>query len=328
MKLRSVLGVLLLCSSPVLAETKITQVTITVGFSPGGGTDTYARLFGRYLPTYLVDGIKVVVQNMPGSGSLKAVQSLSAPPVAGNVSVVTFNYGLITESLLSPERIHLQLNDYRWIGSLASVPAICFAWRATGIRTLDDVKRRSTFNLGAPAVGSSNYINEMLMKNVLGLPVRAVTGYPGSADERLAIERGELDGGCGAWSSLPPDWIEQKKIVPLVSFSVVPVAGLPADTPAALDLAKAEKDRQLVTFFTAPSALGRPFITSKNTPAHVVDALRRALDKVAQDPQFLEEAKRLNLPMDPISGERAEEIVSQIYETAPDVIESAQSYMQ
>jgi tripartite-type tricarboxylate transporter receptor subunit TctC len=327
MRIPGFLAMLVLCLSPAHAETKLSQVTLTVGFSPGGGTDTFARLFGRYLPNYLQD-IAVIVQNMPGSGSLKAVQSLSTPAAPGTVSVGTFNYGLITESMVSPERVHIKLSDYRWIGSLASVPAICFAWQGTGVRSLEDLKRRATFNVGAPAVGSSNYVNGMMMKNVLGLPVRVVTGYPGSADERLAIERGELDGGCGAWSSIPPDWISARKIVPLVNFSVVPVMDLPASTPTALALAPSETDRQLVKFFTAPSTLGRPFIVSRTTPAETVELLRNAFDKVAKDAQFLAEAARMNLPADAVDGKKAEQIVSEIYATPTNVIESAKTYMQ
>ena len=313
---------------PAHAAPPFDTVSIVVGFSPGGGTDTYARLLARFLPRYLEGEPKVVVQNMPGSGSLKAVQSLATGAPKGSAVIVTFNYGLITDSQINPDRIRLRLTDYHWLGSLASVPAVCFAWHAAGVRNWDDLKARKEFNVGAPAVGSSNHINAMLMKNVLHAPVKAVTGYPGSADEKVAIERGELDGGCGGWSSVPAEWISQGKIIPLVSFSATPVDGLPRATPFAGDLARTEKDKQLISMMIGPSAVGRPFIVAKQTSTIDVAILRAAFQNASVDPEFLTEARRMSLPINVISGADAEKIVSGIYATPDDVVAGARSIVQ
>ncbi len=322
-----VLGIVALTGS-AQAQSALTAVNIVVGFSPGGGTDTYARLLGRHIGNHIPGDPKVTVQNMPGSGSLKAVQSLAAPSAPGTMSMVTFNYGLITESQFNPEQVRTKLTDYKWVGSLASVPAVCFSWAASGIKTLDDLRKRTRFNIGAPAVGSSNHVNGMLLKNVARTPTHVVTGYPGSADERIAIERGELDGGCGAWSSIPPDWLENGSITPLVSFSTTPVAGLPSGVPFIGDVASSEQEKQLVNLLIGPSALGRPFIVSADTSAQVTAILQTGFEGAAKDPRLLQEAAKMKLPINVVSGAEAEKLVAAIYATPAKVISDAKAIVR
>lgn len=323
----AVLGLVLFISA-ANAQADLSAVNIVVGFSPGGGTDTYARLLGRHLGKHIPGDAKVTVQNMPGSGSLKAVQSLANPTAPGAVSMVTFNYGLITESQFNPDQVRAKFTDFHWIGSLAPVPAVCFAWAATGIRTLDDLRKRARFNIGAPAIGSSNHVNGMLLKNVAQTSTHVVTGYPGSADERIAIERGELDGGCGAWSSIPPDWFEKDKIIPLVSFSTSPVEGLSNDVPFIGDVAQTKDEKQLVNLLIGPSALGRPFIMARETPERIVTLLRSGFQDASKDSRLLEEAKKMNLPIEVISGGEAEKLVAAIYATPQKVIEDAKALVR
>ncbi len=315
-------------STRAQSQSALTAVNIVVGFSPGGGTDTYARLLGRHIGNHIPGDPKVTVQNMPGSGSLKAVQSLATPSAPGTISMVTFNYGLITESQFNPEQVRTKLTDYKWIGSLDSVPAVCFSWAASGIKTLDDLRKRTRFNIGAPAVGSSNHVNGMLLKNVARTPTHVVTGYPGSADERIAIERGELDGGCGAWSSIPPDWIRNGSITPLVSFSTTPVAGLPPGVPFIGDVASGEQEKQLVNLLIGPSALGRPFIVSADTSAQVMAILQTGFEGAAKDPHLLQEASKMKLPINVVSGAEAEKLVAAIYATSVKVISDAKALVR
>lgn len=307
------------------APPRFESISLVVGFSPGGGTDAYARLLARFLPRHLDGQPKVVVQNLPGSGSLKAVQMLAQSAPKGAAVLVAFNYGLITESQLDPERARVRLSEYRWIGSLAPVPAVCFAWHAVGVRSWADLMKRPQFIVGAPAIGSSNHINAMLMRNVLGAPIKVVTGYPGSADERMAIERGELEGGCGGWSSVPPDWIAQGRIAPLVSFATGPVDGLPASVPLARDIARSARDKQVIDLMIGPSVLGRPFIVAKDTPDDQVAALRAAFEHAAADPDLLAEARRAALPIEVVAGSRAEQLVAELYATPPEVVAAARA---
>jgi hypothetical protein len=153
-----------------------------------------------------------------------------------------------------------------------------------------------------------------------------VTGYAGSAEQRLAIERGELDGDCGAWSSVPPDWIAGNKVNPIVRFAPLPFPGLPAGVPFARDLAPDPQARDVLDILMAPDALGRPYVVSRQAPAARLDMLRAGFDATMRDAQFLAEAARLDLPVvGPISGAEAEKLVASIYAAPPALVARAQA---
>ena len=245
----------LLATSAAAAQGPVKTLRIVVGFSVGGGYDTYARMLSRHMGRHLPGTSVVLVQNMPGAAGLKALQYLdTGAPTDGSV-ITAFNPGSITEFLVNPVSHRFNFTDVAWIGSISRDLRACYAWAATGIKTLDDLKRYKQFNMGAPAPGTSSYINSAVLKNVFGVAVHHVMGYIGSAEQRLAVERGELDGDCGAWSSLPPDWIAGRKITPLLRFSPGPIPGLPPDIPFARDLAPTQAP--LLVALSAQARLSR-----------------------------------------------------------------------
>src|SRR5713226_5546234 len=220
-------------------------ISIVVGSTPGGGYDVYARILARHIGRYIPGQPSIIVQNMPGASSLKAVQYLdTGAPKDGSV-MAAFNPGLLNQSLLNADKIRFKFTDAGWVGSITRDLRACYAWAATGIKTFDDLRKYKKFNIGAPAQGTSSYANAALLKNMFGIAVRHVTGYAGSAEQRLAIERGELDGDCGAWSSVPPDWIANRKVNPVISFSPVPIPGLPPGVPFAGDLAPSRETKDV-----------------------------------------------------------------------------------
>jgi tripartite-type tricarboxylate transporter receptor subunit TctC len=303
-------------------------VNIIVGFSAGGGYDAYARVLARHYGRSLPGMPNLVVQNMAGASSLKAVQYLDTnAPTDGSV-MTAFNPGLITESLLNPGKIKKKFSDVAWVGSITRDYRVCYAWAAKGIKNWADLLNYPRFNIGAPAAGTSTYINAAILKNLFGVKVHHVTGYPGSAEERLAIERGELDGGCGAWSSNPPEWIANKKINPIVTFSPVPTPNLEGDVPFAGDLVKTAEDKSLLNALIAADALGRPYIVSKKVPVPRLEALRAGFDATMKDPQFLAEMKKLDLTVGPIGGAESEKIIASIYATPPAIVARAREIVQ
>jgi tripartite-type tricarboxylate transporter receptor subunit TctC len=312
-------------SAAAQPRVELKSLTIVVGSTPGGGYDTYGRMLARHLGRHLPSQPSIIVQNMPGASSLKAVQYLdSGAPKDGSV-IAAFNPGLITESLLNAEKIRLRFSDAAWIGSITRDLRACYAWGATGIRSWDDLRNATRFNMGAPAPGTSSFINAAVLKNLLGIAIHQVTGYAGSAEQRLAIERGELDGDCGAWSSIPPDWISANKINPLVKFTPLPVPGLPAPVPYVGDLATGKEARDILHLLTAADALGRPFVASKQAPSDRIAVLRTAFDRTMADAQFLAEAEKLDLPVTgPVSGAEAQTMIAAIYAASPALIARAQ----
>jgi tripartite-type tricarboxylate transporter receptor subunit TctC len=300
------------------------SLTIVVGSTAGGGYDVYARVLARHMGRHLPGQPGIVVQNMPGASSLKAVQYLdTAAPRDGSV-LVAFNPGLITESLLNPDKIRLRFSDVAWIGSITRDLRVCYAWSATGIATWNDLKAVKRFNLGAPAPGTSSFINAAMLKNLFGIAVRQVTGYAGSSEQRLAIERGELDGDCGAWNIVPPDWIAGSKVNPLVKLTAGPVPGLAADVPFIGDLADSREIKGLLDLLIAPDALGRPFIASKYAPPERIAIIGRAFGRTMTDAAFLAEMERLDLPVDgPIGARQAEKLLALIYAAPPALVARA-----
>jgi tripartite-type tricarboxylate transporter receptor subunit TctC len=239
---------MMLAAAPAAAQDaasfyKGKTVRIIVGFSPGGGYDVYARLVARHLARHIPGGPTVVVQNMPGAASLKAVQYLGAGAPADGTALVTFNAGLITQSLTIPDKVKVKFLDYAWIGNVSEDFRVCFTWNGTGIKNWQDFLARPKVTFGNTGVGTSAYIDDRMLSDLFGVKMHAVMGYPGSADKRIAIERGELDGDCGSWTSMPDNWLREHKVTLLIRFSKSLAPGMPADLPYAGDLLKDPKKK-------------------------------------------------------------------------------------
>ncbi|HEY4133757.1 MAG TPA: hypothetical protein VGO34_00950 [Alphaproteobacteria bacterium] len=305
-------------------EYQFKTVNLVVGATPGGGYDAYTRLLARSYGKYLPGNPNIIVQNMPGSGSLKAVLYLdTTAPKDGSV-ISAFNPGVIVESLVTPEKVNFKLSQVAWIGSITADLRVCYAWHTTGVKSWDDLMKRANFNMGTQQTGSSSYNNAATLRNLYGAKIKIVTGYPGSAEERLAIERGELDGGCGAWSSNPPNWLAENKITPIVKFAPGPIPNLPAGVPFAGDFLKSDDDKVVLKLLTAADTLGRPYVASKGVPADRLAALRKGFDAAIQDPQFLADAKKADLPVvGSVNGVDSEKVINDIYGAPQRLIERA-----
>ena len=165
--------------------------TIVVGFSPAGGYDSYARNLARYIGNHIPGNPTVIVQNMPSAGSLTAVRYLNlTAPKDGSVMVI-FNPGLVTQSIVQPERVNLDFRKYAWVGVVTPDYRVCYGFGPKGVSSWDDMMHRQQFVLGSTGKGSGNYINGATLREVFHAPVKQVLGFPGSAEQRLAIERGE-----------------------------------------------------------------------------------------------------------------------------------------
>ncbi len=298
-------------------------ITILVGFSPGGGFDLNARLLARHLGRFIPGRPDVVVSNMSGGSSLTALQYLDTRAPRDGTVLNTFNFSLIGDSRLFPERVRADFRGYGWIGSITPDNTVCYTWGALGLKTLDDVRRRGPVHMGDVGPGTSAFINQNILKRFFGVDVRQVLGYPGSAEQRFAIERGELDGDCGAWSSLPAEWVDGGKINPLMRSTLSNAPGMPAGLPDMAALAPDSRSRDIIRLLTAPGGLGRPFVVSGGVPAERVRLLREAFDAAARDADFLADAARLRLPVAPKSGEEALRAVEEIYGAPAELVKAA-----
>ena len=318
----------LLCAAPASAQDaasfyKGKQVRVVVGFSPGGGYDIYARLLARYLGKHIPGNPTVVVQNMPGAASLKSVQYLGAGAPTDGTLIVTFNPGLLTQSLTAPEKVPVKFLDYSWIGNISEDFRVCFTWNATGIKGWQDFVARPKVTFGNTGVGTSAYIDDRILSELFGVKLQAVMGYPGSNDKRIAIERGELDGDCGSWTSMPEDWLRDKKVTLLIRFSRTLAPGMPPDLPYAGDVLTDPKKKQIFGLLTAGALIGRPYIAPRGVPPDRLAALRTAFDAAMKDPDFLADAARGHLSVTPMTGPEVERALSKLGQTPADVIAAA-----
>lgn len=335
MKIQRTIGVLcwtLVCGMVVPAAAqpagdfyKGKTISIVVGFSPGGGYDTYARLLSRHIGPNIPGQPNVIVQNMPGAGSLTAVRYLDATAPKDGTVITAFNPGIITDSLVDAEKTKFNFTQVAWVGSITRDFRVCYAWHATGIKTWEDAMNRKEFVLGGVAIGTGSYINGQILKNVFDMRLRHVLGYPGSAEQRLAIERGELDGDCGSWSSVPEDWVQNKRVIPFVRFSPVSTPDIPENVPFVGDLAKTQEQRDLLDLLITAGELGRPYIMSKQVPQDRLNTLRQAFDATVSGKPFLLEAANQRLPVNPATGVEAEKVIARIYAFPPELVEKAKA---
>ena len=300
-------------------------VTVLVGFTAGGGYDVYARLLGRHIGRHIPGNPSVVVQNMPGAGSLKATQFVYGVAPKDGLTLATVSRGMATDPLLNDAKF--DATRLAWIGSVTSETSICATWQTSPIKTWDDMFKRE-FTLGGSATGADPDTFALIMRNLFGAKVRLVTGYPGGNDINLAMERGEVDGRCGwSWSSLKSqkNWLRQ--INPLVQFAVEKNAELP-NVPWAIERAASDEARQVLRLLTAGQFLGRPFFSTPDLPADRKAALRAAFDATMKDPQFLAEAEKIDLEVTPVAAPAIEAFLADIYKTPKDVVQKAVAAIQ
>ncbi len=312
-----------LTATPALAQDsfyKGKNFTVVIGYSPGGGYDSYGRLLARHIGRHIDGKPEVIVQNLPGAGSLNAVRQLDATQPKDGTYLTAFNPALMLESLVDPNRIKVNFTEVAWIGSMAPEVRVCYAWHQTGIKNWDDLVARKETVFGSTAKGTANYMNASTLRNVFNIKIRHVLGFPGSAEQKLALERGELDADCGSWSSLPVEWIADKKIYPLVSFSPSRESSMPADIPYAGQFVKTQQQKEILEIFAASSEVGRPFIMSKAVPEDRLKIVRRGFDAMLKDEALLADAKKFNLPIQPMTGEDAAKIIAHVYAAKPESI--------
>lgn len=303
--------------------------TIVVGFSPAGGYDRYARNLARYLPNHIPGRPNVIVQNMPGAGSLTSVRYLDATAPKDGTVMTIFNPGLVTQSLVQPERVNVDFRKIAWIGVVTPDYRVCYGYGPNGITSWDQMMHsKKPFIIGSTGKGSGNYINGATLREVFHAPVKQVLGFPGSAEQRLAIERGELDGDCGSYSSIPPDWIKKGLAHSFVRFIKDKPPEIPASATYIGDFATSDQQRQLLRVLNGGDEVGRPFIMSKQVPADHLAIIRQAFDETMKDPGFLADMAKEELPVHPLTGAQAEQIVNELASVPANIVALAKPIYQ
>jgi tripartite-type tricarboxylate transporter receptor subunit TctC len=302
--------------------------SIVVGFSTGGGYDLYGRNLARHLGKHIPGNPTIVVQNQPGAGSLTAVRSLDGNAPKDGTVMAIFNPGLVTQSFIEPQMVRVDFRRVAWIGAVTPDFRVCYGFGPNGVKSWDDMMKRKEFILGSTARGSGNYINGATLRVVFNAPVRQILGFPGSGDQRIAIERGELDGDCGSYSSIPADWITSHKAHPFVRFIEQRPPEIPESAVYVGNFAKSDEQKQILDVVNVGDEIGRPFIMSAQVPADRLAIVRKAFNETMTDPAFLADMEKQMLPVNPLTAEQSEAIVLKLAKASPVAIAKAKAIYQ
>jgi len=298
-------------------------VTLTVGYSSGGGYDTYARILARHMGRHIPGNPTIVVQNAPGAGSMRAANMIYNVVPKDGTAFGIFGRGIALEPLIGTSPAQFEATKFLWLGSGAEEAAVTVIWAAKGIKTWADMQSKP-FTVGGEGTGSDPDVYALMLKNVFGVKLRLISGYPGTTEMALAVERGEVDGRASwSWSSLKSlkaDWIAQKKVNIPIQLNLHKSSDLP-DVPLIGDFATSERQRQILKLVLSRQTMGRPFMAPPGLPADRAQALRAAFDETMKDPAFVAEAQARGQEVNPVSGQDIEKLLAELYATPKDVVE-------
>ena len=308
------------------------MIRLVVGFPPGGGFDTFARLLARHMPRYLPGEPRMIVQNMPGAGSLVATNRVYNMPGNG-LTIVTFQFSMVVQALVGTPGVKFDPRKYIWLGhpSLGALPEVLWIRSELPIRSLEDLRRRKEpLNIGASSRGTSGSLAGELLRAV-GLPVKNIYGYKGSAPTMAALERKEIDARV-----LPQDtmqgtyrrYIDENIVRPIFALGKEPRLKPIPGIATLEDLTLTEELRKLAEFITSTWTLLRPFAVPPGTPPEQVSLLREAFMKAMKSPQLVKDAKRQGVIIVPTSGEEVEAIVARLYQTPPAILEKYKKFAE
>jgi tripartite-type tricarboxylate transporter receptor subunit TctC len=300
-------------------------VELYVGYSVGGGYDLYARTLARYIGKHIPGNPTIVPKNMEGAGSLRFANWLFRVAPKDGTVFGTFGRGTAFDPILGEPGAQFDGTKFTWIGSANDEVSVCVAWSSTGITKFDDLLTKE-ITVGATGGSSDTDQFPRILNGVLGTKMRVVSGYPGGNDVVLAMERGEVQGRCGwSWSSVMSThraWIDDHKLVTLVQLSLTGHPELP-NVPIVGDLAKTDEQRQILKLIFARQTMGRPFLAPPGVPQDRAEALRKAFMDTMNDKDFLADAAKEQLEITPVSGDKVQALVEEVYKTPPEIAKKA-----
>lgn len=300
------------------------QIKLIIGTSSGGGYDTNARLLARYYGSHIPGNPTVVPQNMPGAGGIRASSFLytSAPQDGTVIGIVDSSN--VVGPLFEKTRDQFDPSKVKWIGSIGPEPSLCVSWHETPIKTTDDFLKKD-FIVGGSGAGGQLEIYPKVLNAILGTHMKIISGYAGGNDVVLAMERGEVQGRCG-WSysgiiSTRPGWVKEKKVNFLIQLGGKS-AELP-NVPVVTDLVTSQEHKDVLEVIFADRQVQRAFFAPPGIPPAQLDILRKAFIDTMHDPNFIADAERIGLTPTPTSGAEVQNIVERLYQSSPQIIETA-----
>jgi tripartite-type tricarboxylate transporter receptor subunit TctC len=306
------------------------QLVLVIGYPPGAIYDVYGRLVARHIGRHLPGNPTVVAQNMPGAGSLRSANYLYNIAPKDGSTIGLFARGIAMQPLFDSQGIAFDARKFNWLGSPSAEVSVVLAAAAKPFKSIADAQKNEMV-LAASGSGADSVIFPHVLNGVIGTRFKIVTGYPGNADMLLAVERGEVDGNGGtSWVSLlavRPDWLRDRKINVLLQMASRKHRDLMA-VPLAAEFAKSDIDLKVLDLIFSRQDMAYPFVAPPDVPLPRLAALRAAFAATMKDPEFLAEAARLNLEVEPIAAEEVTAIVRRVYTLPGDVVARTKSVLE
>jgi tripartite-type tricarboxylate transporter receptor subunit TctC len=312
-------------------------INLVVGYGSGGGYDLYARLVARHIGRFMPGNPSVVVQNMPGAGSLRAANFIygAAPSDGATIGIIARDMALLAV-LGNISGVRFDPRKFTWLGSssrFANDTYVLMVRMDASVKSLEQARQPGgePLVLGSTAEGTSGTDVPMLLRNLLGLNIKLVAGYPDNGAVFLAVDRGEVNGRTADLStmkSLRPDWLEPNRSMrALIQFAHAARHPDFQDVPTAHELASTQRSQALIEFAQLPYMMARPFVAPPAVPADRAAALKAAFLAVHRDPQFLADAAQLKIEVDAAGAEEVQRTVARIANAAPDLLEEFRSLL-
>jgi tripartite-type tricarboxylate transporter receptor subunit TctC len=306
-------------------------VELIISTGAGGGLDTNARLVARHLPKHIPGHPTIVSKNMPGAGHIRAANYIANQAPKDGTTIGTLIPAFVMAQVLQrSEGIQFDAAKLQWLASTSASNSSIYVWRASGVASMEDAKTRPVL-MGGTGSGSYTTLYPLVLNHVIGTKFKIITGYISTAEIRLAMERGEVEGRAGnnlnSLRQETGDWLKDNKIVLLAQVGIERDKDFP-DVPLMLELAKSKDDQQVLRLFSADVVIGRPFLTGPGVPAERVAILRKAFEDLMVDPEFLKEAAASEIDISPVSGDRVQALVEDLIHTPADIVARAKLAMQ
>ncbi len=325
------LGALFLTAGEAAAQTpgvesfyKGKQITLLVGSGAGGGYDAYARSFARYFGKHVPGQPGVVVKNLPAAGGMAAANTLFNQSDKDGLTIAAHTNGIAMDPLFGNPAAKFDGRKFNWLGSIGKLQNVCAIWHEHPIKTIEQARVQEFAAAGAGAT-SNTVLVPRIMNALLGTKIKVIAGYEPGQGDAIAMENREVDGVCGlAWSTIKASrahWIKEKKINILVQMAMEKLPDLP-DVPGALELVSGE-NRRIFELILIRQEMGRPFAAPPGVPAERIAALRAAFEATLKDPDFLAEARQMQLDIEPLSGAKIDELLASAYDAPKAIVDKA-----
>jgi tripartite-type tricarboxylate transporter receptor subunit TctC len=306
------------------------DMTLIIASGVAGGYDTYARVFARHFAAHVPGRPAIIAKNIPAGGGLTAANTLYSVSARDGLTIAALTNGVAMDPLFGNPGARFDAQRFSWIGSIGKLQNVCATWHESPIKTIAAAREREVVVAAAGATSNTAIVPRVL-NTLLGTRFKIVAGYDPGAGLNMALESREVEGICGlSWSTLKasrPDWIREHKLNVIVQMGLEKLPEL-GDVPSALDLVADPADRKVLELILVRQEMGRPVVAPPGVPAERLAALRAAFAATMRDADFLAEAQRLQLEIDPLGGEAIARLLASAYATPRPIVDRAAALVE